>query len=525
MTVSVSVCGAAGMVTGSCYLVRHPQGAFLVDCGLFQGNKTVRQLNYGRFPFAADLPDTVLFTHAHIDHSGLFPKLVKAGFSGRALATAPTRDLLSYMLPDSGHIQEIEVERLNRRNARRGRAAVTPIYGESDAEAAVARIDPVDYGDWVAVGQGARARFWDAGHLLGSASIEVEIDADADNGAPLRLLFSGDIGPGNKAFHDLPDGPTGCDYVFMESTYGDRERDDPDNGARQARLGKEVREALLAGGNLLIPSFAVERTQELLADLAGLFDAGALPEAEVFIDSPLANRATEVFRRHLGAAGRVLERPNFHAVPTLEASMQLDRIRSGAVILSASGMCDAGRVRHHLKSQLWRPASTVLLVGYQAPGTLGRVLMDGAKSVRIQGEPVEVRARLRRLDIYSGHADRDGLVAWAQARMPIAKGLYITHGEPRARTTLTKALIAAGLPEKRIAAPQLDETLVLRRGAAAVDGVTRRMDPRALHDLDWHNLYSEVLLGLGDRLDHLPDDAAREKLLRRVKRLLGERAA
>ncbi|MBD3660621.1 MAG: MBL fold metallo-hydrolase, partial [Arenibacter algicola] len=293
--VEVKFLGAAGTVTGSCYLVSHPQGRFLVDCGLFQGVKSLRDLNLQPFPFEAKGIDFVMLTHAHVDHSGLVPKLINQGFQGRVHATAGTRDLLTYMWPDSGYIQENEVERLNWRNAKRGIAPVKPIYTKADGEAALDRVDLQEYDTWFEPGAGVRARLWNAGHILGSASIEVEVDTDD---GPVKLLFSGDIGPQEKAFHEEPEAPKDVDYLFVESTYGDRDRKDLTLEARREILKKELLDGLQAGGNVLIPAFAVERTQELLYDIGLLLNDRDLPPTSVYLDSPLAIRATEVFEMH-----------------------------------------------------------------------------------------------------------------------------------------------------------------------------------------------------------------------------------
>ncbi|KEO58152.1 MBL fold metallo-hydrolase [Thalassospira permensis] len=519
MTVSVTFCGAAGGVTGSCYLLRTDGGDIIVDCGMFQGSKTVRELNYGAFPFKAADIRGVLLTHAHIDHSGLLPKLVKAGFNGPIYATEPTCDLLTYMLPDSGYIQETEVERLNRRNVRRGRPEVTPIYTREDAEKTLKRLQPVDYHEWREVLPGLRARYWDAGHLLGSASIEVEVDDEAPDGEPrtLRLLFSGDIGTGEAVFNDAPEGPKNIDYLFVESTYGDRNRPEVSDAERREMLAVEVRAAIQAGGNLVIPSFAVARTQELLVDLATLFNRGKLPKADVFVDSPLAQRATEVFAKHLSHDdARGLAHPNFHMVPDAEASMQLARVKSGAIILSASGMCDAGRIRYHLKNNLWRPESTVLMVGFQAAGSLGRVLQGGAKHVRIHGDEIDVRARIRTLDIYSGHADQDMLLRWTKERMPVSRRIFLTHGEDGARAGLQQAMINAGIEESKIALPMLDDTVMLKRGQAKQAEFKPRLPAGEMSRDDWHNRYAHSVTELSEKLRALDSNEKREALLEKV---------
>ncbi|MDG4721051.1 MULTISPECIES: MBL fold metallo-hydrolase [Thalassospira] len=522
MTVSVTFCGAAGGVTGSCYWLQTDHGSFLVDCGMFQGSKTVRELNYGPFPFKAEEISAVLLTHAHIDHSGLLPKLVKAGFANSIMATEPTCDLLTYMLPDSGYIQESEVERLNRRNARRGRPEVTPIYTRKDAEQTLLQLTPVEYHKWQDVIEGVRARFWDAGHLLGSASIEVEVASGSKDEKPTRLLFSGDIGTGEAVFNEAPEGPSDLDYLFVETTYGDRNRPEVTDDERRAMLGKEVREALLAGGNLVIPSFAVARTQELMVDLAHLFNRGQLPEANVFVDSPLARHATDVFARHLKPEdARALEHPKFHMVPDVDASKQLARITSGAIIISASGMCDAGRIRYHLKNNLWRSNCTVLLVGFQAAGSFGRVLQQGAKHVRIHGEEIEVHARIRTLDVYSGHADQDMLLRWTRDRLPVAKRVFLTHGEEGARTAFQQVLKATDIPEEKISLPMLDDTVILKKGTLHIAQNKPRLSGEELSRDDWHNMYAGTITALSDKLRSMSTPAERQKLLEKVLRDIG----
>ena len=398
MSVTLRFCGASRTVTGSCYLFETKAGRMLVDCGLFQGPKTLKALNYSRFPFHPADIDTVLLTHAHIDHSGLLPKLVREGFRGRILATRGTIDLCSYMLPDAGSIQESEVEALNRRNAARGRAEVSPIYTQADAFAALDHFHAVEYETWVPAMTGARARYWNAGHLLGSASIEIEFADEGGAGKPLRVLLSGDIGPDAKLLQPDPEAPTGLDYIVCESTYGDRDRPPVTRESRRQVLAAEVREAQAAGGALLIPAFAVERTQELIVDLVDLMERGDIPAAPIFLDSPLAIRATEVFRAHAetlepGAdVNRLLSSPHLRCTETVEESKSIARFTGFHIVIAASGMCDAGRIRHHLKRWLWQANATVLLSGFQAQGTLGRFLDGGAKAVRIQGEEIKVKA-------------------------------------------------------------------------------------------------------------------------------------
>lgn len=527
MSINLAFCGAAGTVTGSCYWVTHPSGQFLVDCGLFQGSKTVRELNYGPFPFDAAKIDFTVLTHAHIDHSGLVPKLVKAGFKGPIFTTEGTRDLLTYMLPDSGYIQETEVERFNRRNAQRGRPTVTPIYTRDEAEACLAQIRGVAYDQWEEVSDGVRARFWNAGHILGSASIELEIATGQREQRILRLLFSGDIGPEHKLFLPDPEAPENLDYVICEATYGDRARAHVNVEQRRTILANEVKDALKRGGDLLIPSFAIERTQELLLDLAVLTNSRAIPELPIFLDSPLAIRATNVFAEHLGDledvpdGGNPFKRPNIRFTATVDESKAIARFKNGAVIMAASGMCDAGRIRHHLKRHLWRRDSTVLMVGYQAPGTLGQLLSQGKKSVRIHGEEVAVQAAIRQIDVYSGHADQRELVDWAKKRLPLRRGLFLTHGEDESRTTLRDLLAENGLSLRRIHLPQLDDVVDLMgdRGPRKRPG-PRRLPPESVGRADWHNEYAQLMLDMQKSLLSAADDKKRESLLRQVRRVL-----
>jgi metallo-beta-lactamase family protein len=358
MSVTVRFCGAARTVTGSCFLFQTQTGRLLVDCGLFQGPKTLKALNYAAFPFRPAEIDTVLLTHAHIDHSGQLPKLVREGFRGPIMATRGTIDLCSYLLPDAGSIQESEVATLNRRNAARGRAEVRPIYTQADAIASLDSFRAVDYATWLVAMPGVRARYWNAGHLLGSASIELEFAGEGASGQPLRVLVSGNIGPDAKLLETEPEAPTGLDYVFSESTYGRIDRPPTTSEARRQHLAAEVRGAHDANGPLLIPAFAVERTQELIVDLVDLMERGEVPAAPIFLDSPLAIRATEVFRRYSSSfnpdidVDRLLRSPHLRCTETVDESKGIARFTGFHIIIAASGMCDAGRIRHHLKRWL-----------------------------------------------------------------------------------------------------------------------------------------------------------------------------
>lgn len=527
MSLKLTFHGAAGCVTGFCARLETPQAVVLVDCGMFQGPKTLKQLNYDPFPFDAGKVDAVLLTHAHIDHSGLLPKLMKAGFEGPIYATAGTRDLCEIMLADAGDIQESEVQQLNRRNERRGRPKVEPIYDARDAAETMRLFRKVKLHEPAEVAPGVTATWWAAGHILGSGSIEVRVQTED---GPVTLLFSGDLGPGRRDYIEDPEGPSGVDHLILESTYGDRERLAIDGAARRALLAREINAAHAAGGPVLLPAFAVERSQELLADLLQLMEDGQVPEADIFLDSPLAIEATEVFRQrgynrttgvnpfaalHAGARLKFLKEP--------WESDGLDRLAGWHIIMAASGMCDAGRVRKHLKRLLWRRQATVLLTGFQAVGTLGRFLQEGARRVRIQGEDIQVRAHVRSLDVYSGHADAVGLTDWAKARGPVAGRIFLAHGEPEGVAGLRERLISAGVADAaRILMPKLDETFVLRGAEATARPGAARLAPAAVAHPDWHNLRSELLLELDQRLETAPDDAAREKILAAARAMLRE---
>jgi metallo-beta-lactamase family protein len=439
--------GAAKTVTGSCYQLTSGSRSILVDCGLFQGPKALRERNYQPFPVPPASLSHILLTHAHIDHSGRIPYLVKNGFSGRIITTAATADLAAVMLPDSGHVQEMEVEQKNRRGARAGREMVSPIYTAADGYAALEYFDRVEYGREVDLGGGMKASFLDAGHILGSAMLQVTV---AGNDRPMRFLFSGDLG--NAGYHPLLAEPTlveETDFLLIESTYGDRLHQDHRDPAEL--LEDVVQTAYRRGGPLIIPAFAAERTQDLLYFLHRLWEGGRIPPLPVYIDSPMAIAATAVFEKHHECYGiqvqdmlrkgqEPLDFAGVHYARTVEESQALNNLQGPAIIISASGMADAGRVRHHLKHNLWRKDATVLLVGYQAEGTLGRSLLEGAARVTIFGEEIVVRARIRHLDVFSAHADQKGLLTWARHFQVPPRRTFVVHGEPAAAETLGRLL-------------------------------------------------------------------------------------
>lgn len=508
--------GAARTVTGACFELQYAGHRLLVDCGLVQGPRSLEALNREPFAFRPAQLSAVLLTHAHIDHSGLLPRLVREGFKGPIYCTQGTADLLRQMLPDAGRIQEYESERRNRRPDRRGDQPLEPIYTEADAIAACHLAVPIKLGDVVEVMPGTSARLWNAGHVLGSASIEV-----IAGGA--RILFSGDLGPGNKSFHPDPEGPAQIvDHLVCESTYGDRKREEVTPAARRTLLKAEIEQAIGRGGNLIIPTFALERTQELLLDLALLMNSGAIPRVQVFIDSPLASRITGVFARHAGQledldGTDVFRHPSFHFVETPEQSMRLNDV-SGAVILAASGMCEAGRIRHHLVHNLPRHDSTVLFVGFQAAGTLGRQISDGAGRVRISGRDVNVRAQVRRIDSYSAHADRGELLDWLSERGEIPGTTFLTHGENGALRSLADELGRSGGKSVRI--PEIGESYELPPGTPARRLKTGRADLREVLSSDWQNDLSAFTLDLRAELRKLESEAARREAIQRMRNAL-----
>lgn len=508
--------GAARTVTGSCMEFRLGKTMILVDCGLFQGSRTLEMLNTGPFPFDPAKIDAVVLTHAHIDHSGLLPKLMAQGFRGRIWCTSATADLLEYMLADAGRIQETEADRRNRRRDRAGDEAFRPIYTEADGLQAWRACHPVTTEAWFEPAPGFRCRFWNAGHILGAASLELDVNG-------VRVMCSGDLGPQNKTFQQDPSAPTDFDHVICETTYGDRVREPLTADQRRTLLEAEVRGALVRGGNLIIPAFALERTQELLLDLAVLIDRGAIPEIPVFVDSPLANKATRVFAARAAeledtGGANIFNHPSFHFVDDVTQSMRLNAM-SGAIILAASGMCEAGRIRHHLVHNLHRADSTVLFVGFQAQGSLGRVILDGAQAVRISGRDVRVRAQIRNLDCYSAHADQTELLAWIQGRAPISGSLFLVHGEETALEEMRR-LLQQEAPELVVKLPEIGEAYQLQPDSAARRTATGNPDLAQAVARDWQNDYAAFATSLKRDLARIRSARDRQRAIDQMRRVL-----
>lgn len=515
-SLSVKFHGAARTVTGSCMHFAHDGTEILVDCGMFQGSRSLEMLNAQDFAFDPARIDAVVLTHAHIDHSGLVPKLVARGFKGKIWCTRPTADLLEHMLADSGRIHEADTQRRNRRRDRAGDPPFTPIYTEDDALKAWRLCQPVELEEWFEPAPGFRVRLWNAGHILGSASAELECGG-------VRIMCSGDLGPDNKAFYHDPAGPRGFDHVICESTYGDRAREKITLEDRRKLLEAEARGAIIRGGNLIIPSFALERTQELLLDLASLLRSGALAGVPIFVDSPLANRVTGVFARYASqledtGGENIFDHPSFHFVDDVAQSIRLNSV-SGAIILAASGMCEGGRIRHHLTHNLHREDSTILFVGFQAQGSLGRVILEGAKTVRISGTDVRVRAQIRRIDSYSAHADQGELVEWIEERGPITGSLLLTHGESEALETMRRELQRTS-PDLAVRIPEIGETYALAPAKPAKRTATGRVDLQQAIGQDWQNDYARFSTSLKQELGRIRGQERRQKAIEEMRRVL-----
>ena len=444
--------GAAHEVTGSCTLVEAAGHRFLVDCGMEQGRDTYENED---LPCAPGEIEAVLITHAHIDHSGRLPYLYKNGFRGPIFATDATTDLCDIMLEDSAHIQEQEAEWKNRKAQRSGREPVEPDYTVQDALAVMEQFAPQPYGKPVEVLDGVEATFTDVGHLLGSASITLRI---RENGRTETIVFSGDIGNRNQPMLRDPQYLTTADYVVMESTYGNRSHGPkPDYVGELAAV---IQRTFDRGGNVVIPSFAVGRTQEMLYFIRQIKAEGRVKghgEFEVYVDSPLANKSTTIFRENYSecfdqealdlvrSGQNPLQFPGLRISETKEDSVAINADPNPKVILSAAGMCDAGRIRHHLKHNLWRKECAIVFVGYQAEGSLGRALLEGAKSVKLFGEEIAVNARIVNFKGLSSHADRDHLLAWAKHYAPKPRHIFVVHGEASVTEIFAQKLRDAGL--------------------------------------------------------------------------------
>ena len=440
MQIKLTFLGAAHNVTGSRYLLETNNIRFLVDCGLYQ-ERELRGRNWEPFPVPPHTIDAVLLTHAHVDHCGLVPKLVREGFRDRIYCTAATSEIAQIILLDSAHLQEEDADFKKKRHEREGRIGPfpeIPLYTVNDARASLSLFSPVKYREPVQIGNGVEATFYDAGHVLGSSMIEVVVSQGREKRA---IIFSGDVGRFGGVILQDPNVFSKADYVLVESTYGDRVHEDPADISD--RLAEVVNSTHKAGGNIVVPSFALERTQEILYYMNDLLIQERIPHLMVFLDSPLAIGITEVFKRHSELFDREMTEllhhnkspfdfPGLKMVETADESKSLNHIVGTIMIIAGSGMCTGGRIKHHLVTNISRSESTILFVGYQAVGTLGRQIVDGAPQVRILGQQYPVRARIAQIHGLSAHADRNELLRWLSGLVVAPRHLFVTHGEPEA---------------------------------------------------------------------------------------------
>ena len=453
----ITFLGATKTVTGSNFLVEGAGNKFLIDCGMYQGQSVEELENSAPFLFNVNEIDFMLLTHAHIDHSGRIPKLYNEGYHNPIIATKATCDLCEIMLPDSGHIQEVEIEWKNRKRKREGKPPMPPLYTAQDAINSLEIFQRVKYDEIIDVAENIQVRFNDAGHMLGSSIIEIWV---TENGKTEKIVFTGDLGNNDIPLLGSPTMIEDADYLVMESTYGNRLHIRNDEKANL--FLNIVSETLEKDGTVVIPSFAVGRTQEILYELDKIKQNGAseefykkyeeLMKVPVYVDSPLAISATEVFKKNMELfeeevqeqikrGENPLDFPGLRFTRTAEESKALNESNEPSIIISASGMCEVGRIKHHLKHNLWNPNSTILFVGYQAPGTLGRTIVDGAKKVKIFGEEIAVNARVEYIEGYSGHADQEWLMNFIYSFFTKPKHIFLVHGEPEGQIVLKQKIL------------------------------------------------------------------------------------
>ncbi len=451
--------GATREVTGSMHLLEINGSRILLDCGLYQGHRADTYERNLKFPFDPASIDTLILSHAHIDHSGNIPNVVKQGFSGPIWATSATRSLCTAMLRDSGHIQEDDVEYLNKKRKRKGLPPVEPLYTIEDAVRSLESFIGVPYHRAITVAPGVKLTFVNAGHILGAAHVVLDLE---EKGRKLRLVFSGDVGRPHQPIIRPPEPPQGADVLISESTYGDRLHEPPDDATKKLR--QVILDTYHHGGKVIIPSFAVGRTQEIVYELHELMETRKIPQIPIFVDSPLAVDVTEIFRLHPECYNHEVRRfleatderdpfgfSRMTYIRSVEKSKELNFLKESAVIISASGMCETGRILHHLKNNIGNPNNTVLFVGFQAEGTLGRRILDGAKEARIFGEMYKVRANVESINGYSAHADKNELLAWLDAVGPKRlQQMFVVHGEKEAAESFAGSARQVGVRDVQI---------------------------------------------------------------------------
>lgn len=446
--------GAANSVTGSCHILKIKDKNVLLDCGLYQGKDSTENEN-SRFPFNPKDIDYVILSHAHIDHSGRIPLLYKEGFKGDVITTRATMDLCNVMLQDSGHIQEMDCEWDNKKRARQGLPLLEPIYTAQIAELSMYLFKGYEYEEIIEVFPGLKVRFKNSGHLLGSAFVELFIKED--NEEELKIVFSGDFGNTNLPIIKDPEFIDYADYLILESTYGNREHEKLEDSL--GVLAQIIKDTFKRGGNVIIPSFAVGRTQEIIYKLKEEILDGELNDLKVFVDSPLAIEATKIFKKYRSEYDEEAEEllskgedplyfDGLYFTDSPEDSMAINKVNHDAIIISASGMCEAGRIKHHLKHNLWRKECSIIFVGFQAEGTLGRIILNGANKVKILGEEVVVNATIHYLPGLSGHGDRNAILKWVKAFKVKPKKIFLVHGDEEALQSLNQLLISYGFKSK-----------------------------------------------------------------------------
>lgn len=464
----ISFYGAAKLVTGSCYLLTTNNVKILVDCGMFQGNQAMRDLNFADFPFNPKDIDYLLLTHAHIDHSGRLPKLTKDGFAGKIITNHATKDLCSIMLEDSAHIQEVEIEWQNRKRLRKGLPIIEPLYTSEDIVECMSLFYTIAYDEMFNLNEYISIRMKNAGHMLGSALIEIWVE---EEGVTKKIVFTGDLGNINQPLLEDPNIISEADYLIIESTYGNRLHEF--NHSDEDKLLKIITDTAKKGGNIIIPSFAIGRTQEILYQLNKYKEGNALGKFNsigVYVDSPLAIKATDIFKQHYqqydNQAKKLINNgddplyfDDLHFTLTTEQSKAINLDERSKIIISASGMCEAGRIRHHLKHNLWRKESSIVFVGFQAEGTLGHSILNGVKQVNLFGDEIQINASIYKLDNYSGHADLNGLLNWVENFTKIPEKIILIHGESEAIENFKENLI--GRYKTKVIVPNLGDTLDL----------------------------------------------------------------
>jgi metallo-beta-lactamase family protein len=450
MEIKLRFFGAAENVTGSCYLVEANDSRILVDCGLYQ-ERDLTQRNWDPFPIPPNTITAVVLTHAHLDHSGRIPKLVKEGFKGPVYSTPATADIAKIVMLDAAHIQEEDIKYKLKRHKREGRTSpfpYEPLYTTEDAQAASELFRPSPYEKEVPVADGITVSFFESGHIFGSSCVKLKV---TQNGESRTILFSGDVGRWDLPIIRDPAEIGAADYVLIESTYGDRDhkpvKSIPDE------LARVINDTVERGGNIVIPSFAIERTQELLFHLSNLLNDGRIPLIPAYVDSPMAVRVTEVFKRHpelfddetnemIRNGQHPCDFAGLQMSRTADESKAINELKKSAIIIAGSGMCTGGRIKHHLKNNITDPKNTILFVGYQAVGTLGRIILDGKEEIRIHGQPWPVRAKIERIEGFSAHADRNELIRWIDSVTGSPKKIFVVHGEINAAHAFADKLAA-----------------------------------------------------------------------------------